>query len=245
MIRLPFSGKIRALPLLQVLLFSTLFCTAAGLGTQAKTYSLNSINSSSITIDGQDSEPSWKLAEEDSGFSWPWKEETSPLTLFKAFYTDEFVYFFFDVTDSNIVIFPDTDEGSVARGDRVEMFFSADPDMKEYYCLEIDPSGKVLDYKASFYRDFDRDWDLRGLQTSGRITDKGYSVEVAIPVEWYRQTEISSMRQGTRIIAGIYRGEFSRTRDGRIDQSWISWQDPRTDKPDFHIPSALGFFTLD
>ena len=158
---------------------------------------------------------------------------------------DPALYFFFDVTDSNIVIFPDTDEGSVARGDRVEMFFSADPDMKEYYCLEIDPSGKVLDYKASFYRDFDRDWDLRGLQTSGRITDKGYSVEVAIPVEWYRQTEISSMRQGTRIIAGIYRGEFSRTRDGRIDQSWISWQDPRTDKPDFHIPSALGFFTLD
>ena len=202
------------------------------------------MESAAIEVDGFDSEEAWGKTTKDTRFSFPWKRVSSPETSFQAVYTNDRVFFFFEVEDRDIVIVPGQEEKTVAGGDRVEIFFAADPEMKEYYCLEIDPTGKILDYKASFYRNFDDGWNLPGLRAASRKTSSGYTVEVSIPVEWFRKSCICDMQPGSRIIAGIYRGEFSRTDTGEIEQTWISWQDPGIEKPDFHIPSSLGFFVV-
>jgi len=235
------TGKLNFLMLLLILAAPPL-TAETDREVHSKTYTLKYIQNPAIDIDGFNREKNWRNAEEDTRFSWPWIDAPSPATRFRAFYSDDFVFFYFDTDDSDLVISPDSGEGAVARGDRVELFFSTDPEMKDYYCLEIDPTGRVLDYKASFYRDFDRIWNLEGLRTAGRITNTGYAVEAAIPLDWFRQTSISNMEPGSSLIAGIYRGEFSYSKTGEINQSWISWQNPQTKKPDFHVPSSLGIF---
>lgn len=41
---------------------------------------------------------------------------------------------------------------------------SKDPEMKTYYCAEIDPKGKVMDYEAHNYRKFDFNWNFKDLK---------------------------------------------------------------------------------
>ena len=55
-------------------------------------------------------------------------------------------------------------ESDVEAEDRVEIFFSASKDMGQYYCMEIDPSGHVMDYSASYYRKFDYEWNFKSLE---------------------------------------------------------------------------------
>lgn len=50
--------------------------------------------------------------------------------------------------------------------------------MTPNYCLEMDPSGRVLDYKADFYRNLYRHWtwpDILHIKTV--IEDKKYTLE--------------------------------------------------------------------
>lgn len=209
-----------------------------------KTYQLEYVETSCIVIDGFASEGAWAKAAERDDMFFPWKQSPAPVTVFRAFYSDEYVFFFFEADDEDLVVYSGPGEQSVAKGDRVELFFSAGLDMDKYFCLEIDPAGRVLDYRASFYRKFDRTWDLEGLITAGQVVPGGYSVEAAIPISWFRNAGISSMEQGSSITAGVFRAEFSNRTSGVVAEDWISWQDPGTRKADFHIPSSLGIFLL-
>jgi hypothetical protein len=66
-----------------------------------------------------------------------------------------------------------------------------------------------------------------------------------------------------KIRCGLYRAEFSQDRSGRpIEQresihnlgrqldgpppieAWISWVDPKTEEPDFHVPTSLGWLEI-
>ena len=233
------------IPLILQILFSFLNLSAvADPGFLKKTYCLEYVEFAEVEIDGIASEDVWKVPSRESGFSFPWNQAPAPATIFQGFYTDEYVFFYFKVSDPDLVISPGLTEHAVAEGDRVELFFSTGLEMEKYFCLEIDPSGRVLDYQASFYRKFDNNWDLEGLRSAGRVTREGYAVELAVPTGWFRKTGISSMEQNSSIIAGIYRGEFSHGSAEVISQKWISWQDPETGTPDFHIPSSLGLFIL-
>ena len=68
------------------------------------------------------------------------------------------------------------------------------------------------------------------------------------------------MAPGSKIRFGLYRAEFSHDRSGRpvvkresihnrgrrLDgppplEAWMSWIDPKTEQPDFHVPTSLGW----
>ena len=68
---------------------------------------------------------------------------------------------------------------------------------------------------------------------------------------------------GVKILCGLYRAEFSHDRSGKpvvqqetihnrgrkLDgpppiEEWISWVDPKTPEPDFHVPSSLGWLEI-
>ena len=218
---------------------------SAGTGPEeTKVYNLEYIKDAAVDIDGIDSEAPWKRVQKESGLSFPWKHSPAPATSFRAFYSDEYVFFFFEAVDADLVITSGPGEQSVEQGDRVELFFSAGSNMDRYFCLEIDPAGKVLDYKASFYRKFDPAWDLGGLITAARLVPGGYEVEAAVPARWFRDSGISSMEKGSSFSIGIYRAEFSHSASGAPTEEWISWKNPGTVEPDFHVPSSLGIFIL-
>jgi chondroitin AC lyase len=124
----------------------------------------------------------------------------------------------------------------------VEIFFTQDDSLKTYYGIEIDAYGRVLDYVGAFYRNTDLLWDCDGLKIASTISKNGYIVEGSIPL--LTLEKIGVIRPGKVIRAGVFRGEFSYGPEREIIQHWISWVDPMTEKPDFHVPSAFGMLRL-
>ena len=117
--------------------------------------------------------------------------------------------------------------------DRVELFFSPTADMSEpYYCIEIDPLGRPMDYKAFFYRDMDYGWTFPGVRISASVSDGTYSVEAA-----FAKADLSAL--GINLEKGFGLGAFRadfRT-DGTVD--WYSLRPTADARADFHKPDIL------
>src|SRR5690606_12850701 len=106
-------------------------------------------------------------------------------TTFNAFSDGTWLYFSFKVDDTDIVTSNEFQvELDVTKGDRVELFFARDTTLANYYCVEVNPHGKILDYRASYYRDFDDGWDLNDLSVYAALTETGYLVEGKLPVSF-------------------------------------------------------------
>lgn len=60
------------------------------------------------------------------------------------------MYFCYKVYDDNIHIDRQDDSiDSIGESDRVEIFFRTDENLNPYYCLEIDPTPRIMDFMAS------------------------------------------------------------------------------------------------
>ena len=117
-------------------------------------------------------------------------------------------------------------------GDRVEIFFSCDPDMSCYYGLEIDPQGKVMDYKNAFYRQFDFSWTGE-VSATGRRLPAAYRVEASFGLDYLRSLGV--LKEDGSLLGGLYRADALCPDDIR----WYSLVDPHTPEPDFHVPGSL------
>jgi len=211
-----------------------------------KSYEVRCLKEHGIKIDGILSPKEWPEKSWLSDFAYPWRKEEPPRTRFCYVTDGKFIFFAFECRDQDLVLHGKTPprEEKVAEGDRVEIFFSRDTSLKEYWCVEIGPTGRVLDYKASFYRKFDDSWDLPGLEVEGRTCRKGYVVEGKFPVSALENLTGVSLLEGRAVLAGVFRAEFSHSESSLVEEKWISWIRPACGKPDFHIPSAFGVFRI-
>ncbi len=162
----------------------------------------------------------------------PWDSRDND-TRFSCHSTADYFFFRFEVSDSTLTLTdPFLTERGVDPEDRVELFFAADEALSEpYYCAEIDALGRVMDYQARFYRDFDFDWNFRTLETSAEITPWGYRVNGRIARE-----ELKSL--GLDLEGGFWMGVFQ----GEASPEVIRWYSlvPTDDaKPDFHQPKVF------
>lgn len=217
-----------------------------------------------ISLNGEADEEEWDLATIERHFTVASSEEAAPATEFRALCSEESLYFYFDVEDRDLVVLQElrSEEDQVFE-DRIEMYFTLDEELRDYYCFEVDPKGRIFDYRASYYREFDTEWDWRGLEGSGRTNSDGYSVEGRIPLSSLEALGFPLLRPGSRIRAGLYRAEFSHDRSGREGsqeptihnlgrkvegpppiQSWITWIDPGLPEADFHEPSYFGWLQV-
>lgn len=205
----------------------------------SKTYQITIISDHEIKLDGEEMEQVWQQAEEFSAFTNPWNSAVAPSTTLKLLKDSEFLYFYFAAEDNEIVINDDfLVERDVEKEDRVELFFSKDADMKQYYCFEIDALARTLSYGARHYRQMDFEWDVPvGYQVQAILDEDGYRVEGAIPL-----TFIDSLSTNNSVYFGAYRAEFSR-KNGSLVENWLTWVNPKTPSPDFHVPSSLGKIT--
>ncbi len=229
------------------------------------TYRVRKLPKADIKLDGNLSEPEWSQANAERHFIFPWKKTAAPATEFLAFCDNDYLYFAFRVEDSDLVVSDKLrDKEDAIFEDRVELYFSKDHQMKDYFCLEIDPRGRVLDYRGSYYRQIDMKWHCEGVEAAGETKDNGYAVEGRIPLASLREFGLSQFNPGEKILCGIFRAEFSHDCSGKpVEQQketihnrgrkpegpppieeWISWIDPKTPEPDFHVPSSLGWLEI-
>lgn len=194
---------------------------------------------------GKGDNPFWKKAIALTDFSFPWENEAAASLSFKALHTTDWFYGLFTVTDTNTSVFRDNDDKrEVINSDRVELFMRINEKMTPYYCLELDPLGRILDYKAEYYRRFDMNWSwpAHQLNVKANQSQVGYCVEFAISKKSLIELGVLSNQQ---IEVGLFRGKCLEIKDGEANLKWISWITPDSKAPDFHIPSSFGVFVLE
>ena len=210
-----------------------------------KSYPVRSPGEEILSISGYGNSELWKKAALLSDFHYPWDKGIPPPTTFRALHNKDWLFCLFEVTDNNVHILRNSDnKWEVASSDRVEIFFRKDDKLLPYFCLEIDPLGRVLDYKAEFHRKFDITWswpkDQLIIKTSQ--SEGGYIVELAIGKNSLRQLGLLG---GNKLEAGLYRAECMQDDDPQNHMKWISWLKPASEIPDFHIPSSFGTMALE
>ena len=226
-----------------------------------QTYRVHWLPNARIVLDGRADEPDWKRANTESHFVFPWKKAPAPATTFRALCDGANLYFTFHVEDADVFVLDKLrDEEDEVFEDRVEVYFSLDEQLKDYFCFEVDSRGRAFDYRATFYRRFDTKWTFPGLETRASSHRKGYEVEGRIPLKSFQTLGFPEIRPGTKIRCGLYRAEFSHDRSGKpvaqtasvhnlgrtIDgpppiEEWMSWIDPKIMQADFHVPATLGW----
>lgn len=211
---------------------------------EAKTYSVKKITEE-LSITGNGDNALWKKAHPLSDFRYPWESDIPPATVFKALHNDDWLYCFFDVTDDNVNILVDKNHKSeVASSSRAEIFFRKDDRLSPYYCLEMDPLGRVFDYEAEYHRKFNTTWSWPAgdliIKTDRR--KGGYTIEVAISKA---SLEELGLLKNQTLQAGLYRGDCLNLTGGDERFRWISWVIPDSKTPDFHIPSSFGKLLLE
>ena len=212
---------------------------AAGRQAPPDTLKIRQVKSAAIQVDGMPLEKAWQPGSRIS-LTPPWTRNNAGIAHYTAVTDGNYLYFLFEVADNSINLYTSDNENDVARGDRVELFFSGEKTLDRYYCLEISPAGAILDYRARYYRVFDNAWQLKELQVAGHITGRGYVVEGRIPLE-----SLWTMTGGktSTLYAGVFCADYYGTEEKEV--VWHSWVDPHVPKPDFHIPAAFGVFLLE
>ncbi|HEX8039796.1 MAG TPA: carbohydrate-binding family 9-like protein [Chryseosolibacter sp.] len=213
-------------------------------GGQTKTYSVKKI-SRAISLTGRGDDPGWQQARVLTDFSYPWEKDKPLTTKFRALHNDDWLYCLFDVTDHHVVLATDPDDKSaVASSTRAEIFFRIDEKLAPYFCLELDPQGRVLDYKATYYRKFDSSWSWPAghliLKTSR--TKDGYTIEAAISKK--SLAKLGVLNDNT-LQAGLFRADCLEAGNSDANFKGVSWVKPDSEKPDFHIPSSFGLLVLE
>ncbi|KAB5488194.1 MULTISPECIES: carbohydrate-binding family 9-like protein [Flagellimonas] len=197
--------------------------------------------------DGTVKDGFWKSLPILTDFKQPWNSGFIQKTAFKACHDKDWLYLNYRVEDSSVHVQKISGHKlEVVHGDRVEIFFKTDALLKTYYCLEVDPDGRILDYTAAFYRKFDYEWSWPEGHLSAKAgrTDSGYWVELKVSLKSLQDLDI--LKNGA-IGAGIYRGDCRNLGHFPVNESefvWITWVDPMTEEPDFHVPSSFGRLKL-
>jgi hypothetical protein len=186
-----------------------------------------------IVVDGILEKKEWISVDSIAGFIDPWSSTGRDQTIFKYFCSDTSLYFCFDVIDKTMVTYDFIEELTLAYADRVELYFNGKSDMSQYFCIEMDPLGQILDYSAQYYRKFNVSWDFNNIDIASKFTPQGYVVEGRISLS---ELERLGIKESFRI--GIFRADFRSKKTD--DVVWYSWINPKSPTPDFHIPTSLG-----
>ncbi len=175
---------------------------------------------------------------------YPWNQDHPRVTEFKAYHNKEILYFQFKAFGPEPIIFVENNHKlEVRHSERVEIFFRINEEMSPYYVLEIDPLGRLLDYKAEYYRIFDRDWQWPyDLKIETQIHENFYTVSGQFQLDTLRRMELL---HGNEIQIGLYRGHCIHIQNGKAEIRWSTWVDPKTSTAEFHLPSSFGTMILE
>ena len=210
-----------------------------------KTYKVNSIQKKEIILSGKGNHSIWDDANSLTDFSSPWDKEPIKKIEFKAVHNSEKIFFQFKVFDNQVHTHPSEDQNdSINNSDRVELFFRSDASLNPYYCLEIDPLARIMDFKAKPNKEFDFNWNwpMQDIEVKSTIESNYFIVEIAITLQSLK--DLNLLKNG-QIEIGIYRAKYKQQKDNTFQPTWVTWVNPKTETPNFHTPTSFGLLVLE
>lgn len=211
---------------------------------EIKNYEVNSVPKNELIISGKGDSHLWNKAIVLDDFISPWDSKSPNRIEFKVLWDFEQLFFCFTVYDTEIHIEKkDNSNDSIGNSDRVELFFRPDNTLNPYYCLEIDATARVMDFIAYPDKNFNFDWSWpkNDLLVKSSINKDCFVVEGAIRIASLKQFNLINNNQ---IEAGVFRAKYAKGDNGSYEPTWITWVNPVTETPNFHIPSSFGILTL-
>lgn len=210
-----------------------------------KEYSAVRISDNQLNINGKVNHSAWKKAKGLIDFCSPWDDEEVRKIEFKALWDASFLYCSFKVQDAEVYINKtDNIRDSINDSDRVELFLRSNKNLDPYYCLEIDPTARLMDFKAKPNKEFDFDWSWpkKDIMIKSDIQKDYFTVEIAISL--VSLTQMDLLKDG-KIEMGIYRAKYNKQENENYKPTWITWVNPNTKTPNFHTPTSFGIFKLE
>ena len=102
-----------------------------------------------------------------------------------------------------------------------------------------------MDFKAHPNKKFDFNWNWpdNDMKVVSQRNENYFTVRIAISIQSFKDL---SLLKENRIETGIYRAKYNKIENEKEYQpTWITWVDPNTDEPNFHIKSSFGVLELD
>ncbi|WP_017497335.1 sugar-binding protein [Flavobacterium sp. WG21] len=186
----------------------------------------------------------WENANCLTDFCSPWKSDPLLKIEFRALWDLENFFFNFRVFDTGIYIDQKDDSfDSINNSDRVELFFRTNESLDPYYCLEMDTAGRLMDFRARPNKEFDFEWKWpkNDFEIKTSKDEISFTVEGRISIKSLK--ELNLIHNNT-IEAGVFRAKFLENEKRQYEPTWISWVNPDTETPNFHIASSFGKFIL-
>ena len=208
-------------------------------------YKVKSIGQKDIILSGKGNQSFWNESYLLTNFCSPWDDQPLKKIEFKAVHNSEKIFFQFKVYDQLVHIHSSENKNdSINNSDRVELFFRSDAYLDPYYCLEIDTLGRVMDFKAKPNKEFDFNWNwpFQDIDVKSSRYSNHFIVEIAITLSSF--IELNLLKNGC-IETGIYRAKYHKQKNHKFDSTWITWVNPKTKKPNFHIKSSFGVLKLE
>ncbi|GGZ86093.1 carbohydrate-binding family 9-like protein [Algibacter mikhailovii] len=209
-----------------------------------KIYNVSRVEAGRL-INGKGNLDIWDKAIVLNDFASPWENTVIDDIEFRALHNSENLFFQFKVYDSKIHINQaDNSYVSIGNSDRVELFFRTNESLDPYYCLEIDPISRMMDFKARPNKLFDYNWNWpkTDISIKSKICKECFVVEVAIS---FFSLKAFNLIHDNIIEAGIFRAKYRKQECGAYKPTWITWVNPLTEIPDFHGPTSFGRLKLE
>jgi len=107
----------------------------------------------------------------------------------------------------------------------------------------MDTSGRIMDFKALPQKNFDFNWKWpkKDIEVKTAKDEISFIVEGSISIKSLKDLNLI---QNNTIEAGIFRAKFSLVENLQYEPTWISWVNPNTESPNFHIASSFGKFVF-
>ena len=207
-------------------------------------YKVNLIERAELKITGKGDSVLWNKSNLLTQFVSPWDTSKISEIEFRALWDGDHFFFCFTVFDSEIHI--DTKDDSVVsinNSDRVELFFRPDDSLNPYYCLEIDTAARIMDFIAYPNKvfDFNWNWPKNDIAVKSSKNDFSFTVEGAISLNSLNKFDLI---KENKIETGIFRAKYNSQNNIDFEPTWITWVDPNTETPNFHIASSFGLLEL-
>ena len=211
-------------------------------------YDVARVGEDAVKVDGRLDEPAWKNAAAVS-FVFPWEQQTGAKqpTAARLLWDSKNLYVGYQCEDTEITAQFLEHDDPVYRDDAVEIFINPNPaESLEYYGLEMNARAVLFEYFATWPKlRILRRLDFTGVQISthldgtlnvGGDKDSGWSLELAIPLENFRElTDRLPPRPGTE-----WRINLNRWDGVEPNRRLSQWSHSGLPTPDPHNPERFG-----